>query len=219
VTDVVSEEAVVLVGTGGHARVCAELLVERGFRLAGCTGPEPPRRGTFDAPFLGPDARLAELFDAGYRRCFVAVGDNARRGRLIAEVGAIGYSLVNAISAAAVLSPTVALGRGVAIMPGAVINAGTVLDDGSVVNTGAAVDHDCVVGRLAHVAPRVAVAGWVHIGEGAFLGIGCAVVDKVRIGDWTIVGAGAAVIDDLPSGVTAVGVPARPVRTEQKLRA
>jgi acetyltransferase-like isoleucine patch superfamily enzyme len=33
------------------------------------------------------------------------------------------------------------------------------------------------------------------------------------IGPWTIVGAGAAVTGDLPANCTAVGVPARPIKT------
>ena len=32
-----------------------------------------------------------------------------------------------------------------------------------------------------------------------------------KVGAWTTVGAGAAVVDDIPDGVVAVGVPARPV--------
>lgn len=210
-------EGVVLVGTGGHAHVCAELLTEQGFRLAGCTGP-PPLAGRIDAPLLGPDDILGELFEEGHRRCFIAVGDNESRRRLVHEVTRIGYSLVNAISPAAVISPSAHIGSGIAVMPGAVVNTGARVDDGAIVNTGACIDHDTVVGRFAHVAPRAAVAGWARIGEGALVGIGSAVVDKVCIGDWAVVGAGAAVVRDLPSGVTAVGVPARIVRHDERAK-
>jgi UDP-perosamine 4-acetyltransferase len=203
-------ESVVLVGTGGHAHVCAELLTASGFRLAGCTGP-PPERGRINAPLLGPDTSLSALFEDGYRRCFVAVGDNATRARLTSDVMRMGYALVSAVSPAAVISPAARLGCGVAVMPGAIVNTGAVIHDGAIINTGACIDHDTVVGRFSHVAPRVAVAGWVQIGEGTFLGIGAAVIDKIRIGDWTVVGAGAAVTRDLPSHVTAVGVPAHVV--------
>jgi UDP-perosamine 4-acetyltransferase len=218
VTIPASTRPVVLVGTGGHAHVCAELLREdRSLDLVGCTGPEPHDTTLMDVPYLGTDDDLRSLFATGINHAFVAVGDNARRARLLDELESVGFTLVNAISGAAVVSPTARLGRGVAVMPGVVVNANTVVGDGAILNSGASVDHDCIVGRAAHVAPRVAVAGWVTIGDGAFLGIGSCVVDKVRVGAWTVVGAGAAVTQDLPAHVTAVGVPARPVRQREEV--
>jgi UDP-perosamine 4-acetyltransferase len=59
------------------------------------------------------------------------------------------------------------------------------------------------------VAPGVQLAGDVKLGEGVFFGIGSCAIPGVRVGEWTMVGAGAVVVDDLPSDVTAVGVPAR----------
>jgi UDP-perosamine 4-acetyltransferase len=216
VTAAASARPVVLVGTGGHAHVCAELLREdRSLDLIGCTGPSRPDPDAMDVPYLGTDDDLAGVHAEGIDHAFVAVGDNARRAQLLAEVRTIGFTSVNAVSGAAVISPSARIGVGVAVMPGAIVNAGTVVGDGAILNTGCSVDHDCRVGRYAHVAPRVAVAGWVEIGDGAFLGIGTSVVDKVRIGGWAIVGAGAAVVCDLPANVTAVGVPARPIRARE----
>jgi maltose O-acetyltransferase len=45
-----------------------------------------------------------------------------------------------------------------------------------------------------------------------WLGGGVVVCPGVTIGDDTVVGAGAVVTRDLPSGVVAVGVPARVIR-------
>ena len=212
-----STRPLVVVGTGGHAHVCAELLREdRSLDLVGCTGPEAPDRASMDVDYLGADDDLPGVFAEGISHAFVAVGDNARRKQLHTELTRIGFTLVNAISRDAVMSPSVRLGTGVAVMPGVVVNSGTVVGDGVVLNTGCSVDHDCRVGVVAHIAPRVAVAGWVDIGEGVFLGIGSCVVDKVRIGAWTTVGAGGAVTGDLPPGVTAVGVPARRVPARER---
>jgi acetyltransferase-like isoleucine patch superfamily enzyme len=51
----------------------------------------------------------------------------------------------------------------------------------------------------------------VHIGRGAFLGVGANVIPKKRIGNYAIVGAGAVVIRDVPDNTTVVGVPAQPL--------
>jgi maltose O-acetyltransferase len=52
----------------------------------------------------------------------------------------------------------------------------------------------------------------ITIGENAWLGGGVIVCPGVTIGADTVVGAGAVVTQDLPSGVLAVGSPARVVR-------
>jgi maltose O-acetyltransferase len=52
----------------------------------------------------------------------------------------------------------------------------------------------------------------ITIGDNVWLGGGVIVCPGVTIGRDTVVGAGAVVADDLPSGVLAVGSPARVVR-------
>jgi acetyltransferase-like isoleucine patch superfamily enzyme len=56
------------------------------------------------------------------------------------------------------------------------------------------------------------LGGGVQIGEEAFLGLSATVLPQIKVGARTIVGAGAVVTQDLPSDVTAVGVPARIVK-------
>jgi maltose O-acetyltransferase len=52
----------------------------------------------------------------------------------------------------------------------------------------------------------------ITIGRNVWLGGAVVVLPGVTIGDDTVVGAGSVVVDDLPSGVLAVGNPARVVR-------
>jgi acetyltransferase-like isoleucine patch superfamily enzyme len=53
----------------------------------------------------------------------------------------------------------------------------------------------------------------VTIGDGAWIGAGAKMLDGIAIGERAIIGAGAVVRDDVPAFATAVGVPARIVRT------
>jgi len=49
------------------------------------------------------------------------------------------------------------------------------------------------------------------IGDDVFIGAGAKIVGAVCVGNGVRIGANAVVVDDLPDGVTAVGIPARPV--------
>lgn len=202
---------VLVVGAGGHARVCIDLLEASGLHVNGCLSADGAARAGISAAVLGRDGDLEALVAAGHRSVFVAIGDNRARLALLERARSAGAELVNAVSPHAVLAPSVVLGGGVALMAGAVVNAGTALGDGTIVNTNASIDHDGVVGAAVHVAPGCAVAGDVTLGEGAFLGIGSCVTPGRTIGAWAVVGAGAAVVHDVAPGLTVVGVPARPI--------
>ena len=52
-----------------------------------------------------------------------------------------------------------------------------------------------------------------NIGDNVFIGAGARVLGGITIGDHAIIGANAVVISDIPAGTTAVGIPAKPKRT------
>jgi UDP-perosamine 4-acetyltransferase len=206
------KDAIVLVGAGGHAKVCIELLRAMGKRVDYCIG------GTTDnpkecmgIPIVTGDENLAHLYETGYSKIFIAIGSNPLRQKLANQALKLGYQLVNAISPHAVISPTARLGKGIAIMAGVVINAKTAIDDLAIINTGTIVDHDCKIGKAAHIAPQCGLAGNVSVGERSFLGIGSKIIPEVSIGNDVIIGAGGVVTSDIADKITAVGVPARPI--------
>jgi len=205
-----NSKGVVIIGSGGHAKVVIELVRAEGkYQIKGCTGLGESGFVLGDVPILGTDSVLPAMLANGAKKAFVAIGDNHLRQRLFVQVSEMGFELINAISPDAVVSPSATLGRGIAIMAGAIINASTQIGDGAIINTNAGVDHDCRIGNGAHIGPGTVLAGNVEIGSEAFLGVGTCVVPGVRIGRRTIVGAGSVVVRDLPDGVTAMGVPAR----------
>jgi len=199
----------VLVGAGGHAKVCIELLRSMGEEVDYCVGDESSPASCIGVPVLKGDENFVRLRGEGYSRAFVAIGANSVRARLADIVTSLGYELVNAISPKSMVSPTARLGSGVAIMSGAVINAEVFIDSLAIINTGATVDHDCKIGRAAHIAPQCGLAGNVTVGAQSFLGIGSRVIPDVSIGNNVTVGAGGVVIANIGSDVTVAGVPVR----------
>ncbi|AOK66858.1 acetyltransferase [Burkholderia multivorans] len=202
-------QEIVVVGAGGHAKVCIELLRAMGERVAYCIGGEDSPKQCLGVAVLKGDENLEALSREGYKRAFVAIGANKLRDRLATLALRHGYTLVNAISPSAMISPTATIGSGIAIMAGAVINAEASIGDLSIINTGATIDHDCRIGRAVHIAPQSALAGNVVVGDHAFLGIGTKVIPEIVIGRQATIGAGGVVVRSIADGCTAIGVPAK----------
>ena len=211
-------ESVVIVGSGGHAKVVIELIHAEGkYQIMGCTALAERGFVLGDIPILGDDSVLPSLRSEGVSRAFVAIGDNRLRMQLIDQLSQMGFEFVNAVSPHSVVSRSTTLGCGIAIMAGAVINSCAKVEDGAIINTGASVDHDCRIGRGAHVGPGSTLAGNVELAEEVFVGAGTTIIPRIRIGRRAIIGAGSVVIRDLPDEVTVAGVPARLIQNKGKI--
>lgn len=197
---------IVILGSGGHAKVAADIALEMGHYVLGFLDDNADRHGQqiLGLPILGPIFRWDSLEVDGVA---LGIGSNEARERLMTDL--VGLPWQTLIHPRATVSRFARIGAGSLVAFGACIGPDTQIGRGAIVNTCASVDHDCIVGDFAHVAVGVTLAGTVRVGVGAMIGAGSCCRPGISIGDWAVVGAGAAIVRDIPAGVTAVGVPAR----------
>ncbi len=196
---------VIIVGTGGHAKVVADIVLARGDTIRGFLTADETCRSFLGFPVLGREADARRFPDCAF---VLAIGDPAARARLAEELG--GLSFYTAVHPRAIVSALeTTLGEGTVVLPNAVIGPCAKIGVHCIVNTAAVVEHDCRLADFVHVAPAAALAGGVSVGKGTHVGIGAAVRQGVSICENCIVGAGAVVTRDLAEPATYVGIPAK----------
>jgi len=214
---------VLIIGAGGHGQVVADIFLaglSQEMQSLECgRSPVQPigflddnanlhQRSLLGLPVLGG---ISQLPVVPHDAVFVAIGDNRIRQRICDQLESQGERLVSAIHPSAIIGSDVSIGVGTVVSAGAVINVGSRIGQGVILNTACTVDHHDWIGDYAHVAPGAHLGGDVEVGEGTLVGIGATILPQRQIGVWSIVGAGAVVTRNIPSYVTAVGVPARAI--------
>ncbi|MCR4617010.1 MAG: acetyltransferase [Lachnospiraceae bacterium] len=122
------------------------------------------------------------------------------------------------IKFATVIDPSVEMSKFVSVGEGTIICAHTILTVnvmvGShvIINLDCTIGHDAVLENYVTLYPSVNVSGATKIGKGVELGTGMQIIQGKTVGDYSVVGAGAIVVKDIPSGCTAVGSPAKPIK-------
>lgn len=199
----------VILGAGGHGRVVASAARAAGSVVRAFYDDDPRLwgRSVDGVPVLGPTEDLAAAPPS--TPAVIAIGDNLTRARISARLD-LDWAIVRHPSSS--VAPEATLGAGTVLSAGAVVQPGAVVGTHVILNVHAVVDHDAQVGDHAHLS-AAHLGARASAGVRVLLGLGSVVLPGVRIGDDAILGAGAVAVADVEPGVTAIGIPARPVTT------
>ncbi len=206
-----NQDSVIIIGSGGHAKICIDQLQNLNYSIDCCitkASGSNPSSSIFSIPIITGDEKLQEKFNLGYRKVFVAIGDNKVRENISKFAKRIGFDFINIISDKATVSSKVVLGSGVLIMPGAIINADVKIGNHSIINTGAIIEHECLISEYSHVASNSVLLGKVEIGANTLIGAGATILPNVKIGARVTVGAGSVVTKNISDDQVFVGNPA-----------
>ena len=203
----------IILGTGVHAAEMAEMVqrinavrptwnflghIQAQDFVPGETFNDQPILGTFEAVGRYPAAGLVP--DNGFPRALITVP----RERL-----------TSLVDPTAVVSPSATIGAGCVIYPHCFVGYKAKIGDFSFILSGAIINHDDVLEERVIVASGVALAGYVHIEAGCYLGQACTIRQTLRIGAGSLVGMGAVVVKDVPPNSIMVGNPARKLKDRE----
>ncbi len=198
----------VICGYSGHAYVIAELLLARGYELAGYFDNQQKDNNPFNLVYLGKEPAKAALATVDDTDVFICIGNNGIRARIFKQLVIEGLNNPAVIHPRAVASQSAVIGSGTVVMAGAVINAFAKIGNAVICNTSCVIEHECLIGDYTHIAPGAVLAGDVTIGSSTFIGANTVVKQGINIGANVTIGAGSVVVKDVPDGVTVYGNPA-----------
>ena len=209
---------VVIIGAGGAGReACWAFQEEKAkWNVLGFVDDAPHLQGVqlCDVPVLGGFGWFERARTTNFS-VLCAIGNPQIRKKLADRATRLGLHFCSVVHPSVNISKWVEIGPGSIICAGCTLTTHVKIGPHVTVNVGCTVSHDSVIGAYCNINPGCHIAGAVNIGEGVDLGMGASVIQNRTIGEWSIIGAGAVVTKDVPSHVTAVGVPCRVVKVRE----
>ena len=190
----------IIIGAGGHGRVAYDIAKNNGYNHISFLDDKETGEN-----IIGKTDDFVNFDDSSV--FFVAIGNNEIRKLVSEKLTAKNAEIVSLVHSSAIISESVAIGKGTIIMPGVIVNANTKIGEGCILNTGSSVDHDNIIGDFCHISPKACLCGTVKTGNNVWICAGATVINNINICDNTVIGAGAVVIKDITERGIYVGVP------------
>ena len=200
---------IILIGAGGHARACIDVIEAQGqYQIAGLIGVvQELNTQQLGYTVIATDDDLPTLINQ-YQYALVCIGQiktaDIRRAsyRHLVELG---FKLPSIISPRAYVSPHAVIGAGTIVMHGAVVNAGASVGENCIVNSNSLIEHDAVIMNHCHIATGAIVNGHAEVASGSLVGSGSVVKQSIKLGKNCIIGMGLAVRHDVPENSQFMG--------------
>ncbi|MDD2814225.1 MAG: acetyltransferase [Thiotrichaceae bacterium] len=208
-----SPKNVIILGSGGHARVLLEILNNQNYPILGMTDVYTEKWGSDVAgvPVLGNDSSIFK-YDPQSVILVNGLGSTQQttsRSNVFNLFFQNNYSFLSLAHITAYKSISAVLGYGTQLLAGSIVANQARLGNNVLVNTRAIVEHDCVIHDHCHLATGSIVCGQTVLGEGVHIGAGATIIQGLSIGKNATIAAGAVVVKDVPPNVLVAGIPAR----------
>ena len=201
-------QKVILVGSGGHSKVIADIIgLSDNYKLCGYLDQKYDKREVANGLIFDDIDNFKQYIEDYY--FFIAIGDNKIRKKIYDTLNLPDEKYVTLIHPSVVIGSNVNIGKGTVVMGNAVINASTNIGNQCIINTLASVGHDININDFVHISPNSTLTGGVTVGSYTQIGAGSTIIPCINIGTNCMVGAGSTVISNIEDNKLAVGSPAK----------
>ncbi|MGL5904923.1 MAG: acetyltransferase [Cetobacterium sp.] len=203
---------VVIIGSGGHAKVVIDIILQRQKKLNDDISIEGilddsfiegEEKKLFRIPVIGKIDKIRELSEDIYY--VIAIGSNEIRKKIVEQYRDIKY--ITLIHPNSVIAEEVQIDEGTVIMAGAIVNPYTKIGKHCIVNTGSIIEHDNDLSNYVHISPNVTLCGGVKVGERTWIGAGATVIQGIDIEEKVVIGSNSVILKNIKKEQTVFGIP------------
>lgn len=206
---------IILIGDSGHGKVIVDIVRSNGDNVVAKLDDKYSEAFNENNCFFGPVSNVKDLIKEKQAKVIISIGSNSIRRKVVERLSLSNDHYATSIHKQAIISPSAEIGSGTVIMPGAVVNADVCIGSHSIVNSSSVIEHECIIGDFAHVSPGAIMAGGAELSEGVHIGAGATIIPLKKVGQWSVVGAGSVVLGNIKGFSTAVGIPAKVIKTNE----
>ncbi|MBH32198.1 MAG: acetyltransferase [Gammaproteobacteria bacterium] len=190
---------ILIIGSGGHAKVCVDLLEESSqFEILGIVSPDLSKEFC-SYPILGDDNDLKNL-KQNADHALIGIGQVKNPNSRISVFNLLkenGFNLPSIISESSYISPKSELGEGTVVLRNCIVNRDAKIGSNTIINNKALIEHDVTIGNNCHVSTGALVNGGVKIGNNCFIGSGSVIRQGIVIKDDSFIQANSFIETDL----------------------
>lgn len=206
-----SKENLILIGGGGHARACHDVIMEENrYDIIGYLDVKESK--DLQLPYLGTDEEIKNYIN----NCafLITIGlqptpENKKRMQLFQMIKGLGGRFATCIAPSAIVSNSAKIEEGTIIMHNCVIQANAKIGENCILNDCSLVEHDVIMGNNCHISTGARVNGGVQIGNDCFIGSSSVIRNNITIGNNVILGQGSNLLKSIGNDCKVYGNPAK----------
>jgi UDP-perosamine 4-acetyltransferase len=191
---------IIIIGSGGHAKVVKDLAEQLNYQIIAVCDPNDKNKNKGCWKNIKFYNHESDLQQYDVKKVFIANGvghmpkNHSSRNKIFIRLMSMGFSFPVLIHPSAYVSKDTKLYDGVQVMAGSVIQPGCIIKENTIINTSCSVDHDSIIGGNVHIAPGCTLCGNVQIGKNSFIGCGSSIIQSVVIKNDSFIKAGSVVV-------------------------
>jgi len=178
-----NKKDIYLIGAGGHAFSCLDVVLNCGYNIKGIFGlKEDLGKNILGNIVKGTQFELSETISKD-DNLLIAVGHTYEKNERLEVFKLFENKCLfpKIISPSSVVSKYAEINSGCIVMPGAKVGADCKIGSHSILNTNSSIDHNSNIGNFSHISTSVTLNGNIRVGNNVFIGSGTVVKDSIKI--------------------------------------